>query len=80
MHLSLALATVLPRVESPWPESIGLDFPFAAGGAGGFLAGALVDVTDERRDRWIHRGGLWGFRGGALLYLFCSAVQVVSAL
>jgi hypothetical protein len=32
---------VLPRVEDPWPETVGLGLPFTLAGAGGVLAGVL---------------------------------------
>jgi len=44
---SLVLALLLPRVENPWPETIGIGLPFAIAGAGGVLAGALY-VGDSK--------------------------------
>ncbi len=80
----LALAPLLesaliPRVDNPWPERIGLGFPFAMAGAFGVLASlAAGDADGEERDRAIYRGGLWGFRFGATLYVVALTFQVAS--
>jgi hypothetical protein len=75
---ALFIDAVFPRVEDPWPKSIGLGFPFALAGAGGVLAGAFyADAPSARRDRAVSLGGLWGFRLGAALYLLSLGVQIV---
>lgn len=77
--LELPLAGVFPRVEDPWPESIGLGFPFATAGVGGVLVDlVLAEASDTRRDRGIRLGGLWGFRIGSLFYLASFVVQLAS--
>jgi hypothetical protein len=77
--LWLLAGSFFPRVEDPWPESIGLDFPLAVSGAFGMLAGlAFVDSPAARRDRAIRLGGLVGFIVGTLLYLVSLGVQVSS--
>jgi hypothetical protein len=68
----------LPRVQSPWPESIGLGFPFAMAGAAGVLASRIQpEVLQAERDRAIRVGNLWSFRLGAAFYLLSLAFQVV---
>jgi hypothetical protein len=78
--LALQLAAALPRVESPWPETINIQFPFAC--AGGF--GALVDyfsrdVADDLRARRIRQGGLCGLWVGTAFYALSLSAQVLSA-
>jgi hypothetical protein len=66
---ALLVGLALPRVQNPWPESIGLSFPFSMAGAGGVLAGMIqADASQPERDRAIRVGNLWGFRLGALFY------------
>jgi hypothetical protein len=78
-HL-LVVASFLPRVEDPWPDSIGLELPFAMAGAGGVLTGALY-AGDSKvgRDEAIRNGGLWGFRLGVLVYVLSFLNQLSSA-
>jgi hypothetical protein len=85
----LAVALVLwllegsffPRVENPWPHTIGLGFPVATGGAGGVLAGlAFANAKSEKRDLAIKWGGVIGFLAGSLLYGVSLPAQVVSNL
>jgi hypothetical protein len=72
-------SALVPRVDNPWPERIGLGFPFAMAGAVGVLASlAAGDDDREARDRAIYRGGLWGFRFGAALYVVALMFQVAS--
>jgi hypothetical protein len=67
----------LPRVDDPWPDSIGLGFPFAIGGAAGVLASLVAaDTSQAERDRAIRLGNLWGFRLGAGFYLLSLIFQV----
>ncbi len=78
--LGLGLISLLPRVEDPWPDSIGLGFPFAMAGAGGILAAVMYgESSPQRRDRAVHSGGIWGFRLGALFYFASLLLQVSSA-
>jgi hypothetical protein len=72
-------SAIFPRVDNPWPESIGLGFPFASAGAIGVIGGLLArDATQEERDRATYLGGLWGFRLGAAFYVLALLVQVAS--
>jgi hypothetical protein len=69
----------LPRVQNPWPENIGLGFPFAAAGAAGVLVSMVhTDASQADRDRAIRVGNLWGFRLGGLFYLVSLIFQVAS--
>lgn len=78
LALVFLLGSFFPRIEDPWPETIGLGLPFTVAGAGGVLAGVLfANSLPARRDKWILRLGLWGFRLGAAFYLLSLAVQVV---
>lgn len=76
----LVLASFLPRVENPWPDTIGIELPFAMAGAGGLLAGFLY-AGDSRagRDGVVRSGGLWGFRLGLLFYVLSFLNQVASS-
>lgn len=76
---SLAFLTVsfFPRVEDPWPESIGLGFPFTLAGAGGILASTIcANVPEGQRDRAIRWGGLAGFYFGVGIYFISLLIQV----
>ena len=73
------LASFLPEVEDPWPDKIGIEFLFQAGGAGGWLMDLLeADAPEGDRNRAIRWGGLWGFRIGAGFYVLSLLVQVGS--
>jgi hypothetical protein len=69
MATLVVLAALLPRVENPWPETIGLGFPLSTAGAGGVLAGVLFNEADpRRRDRATRLGAFTGFWLGAVAY------------
>jgi hypothetical protein len=75
----LFLASFLPEVEAPWPEKIGINFLFQAGGAGGWVMDLVeADAPEAERNRAIRWGGLWGFRIGAAFYVLSLLVQVGS--
>jgi len=77
--LVLLVISLLPRVEDPWPSTIGIEFPFTCSSACGIAVAVLfADSPAARRDRAIRRGGVFGFYGGALLYLLSLAVQLGS--
>ncbi len=70
----------LPRVEDPWPDVIGIDFPFTIAGGFGFLASVLYGKgSDAERDEAIRSGGLLGFWLGAIFYFLSLLSQVISA-
>jgi hypothetical protein len=71
------LTSVVPEIEDPLPDRIGLGFPFATAGAGGVLAGIVhSESSAARRDRAINKGGSIGLRLGVLAYLLVLAIQV----
>lgn len=75
----LDLVAALPRVEDPWPKSIGLGFPLSTAGAGGVLANVLwVRRPVAEQNRATNIGGLWGFWAGALFYLLLVVNQLLS--
>jgi len=77
--LLISLASILPRVEDPIPDRIGIGTVFACVGFGGAIAGvAYSAASNAERDRAIRLGGLLGFLGGAGLYLVSLMVQVAS--
>jgi hypothetical protein len=77
----ILVASVIPRVEDPWPASIGLEFPFTMAGVGTVLAGLIyAEASQSRRDRASHKGGLYGFGVGALIYALSLLNQVAFAL
>jgi hypothetical protein len=74
---TLLAGITFPRVQSPWPESIGLGFPFAMAGAAGVLASMIQpEASQAERDRAIRIGNLWGFRSGAAFYILSLIFQV----
>lgn len=78
---ALFLAWLLPEVEDPWPDKIGLEFLFQAGGAGGWIMDlTAVGAPEGDRNRAVRLGGLWGFRIGATFYAFSLLIQVGSTL
>jgi hypothetical protein len=79
LNTALVLASFLPRVEDPWPDTMGLDFLFAAAGAGGVLASVFyAGGSRSDRDEAIRNGGLCGFWLGALFYGLSLLNQVTS--
>lgn len=77
VDIAVAVASLLPRVEDPWPETIGIDFPFAMAGAGGVLKGAFHSGDSKvERDEAIRDGGLLGFWLGVSFYAFSLLNQV----
>jgi hypothetical protein len=77
----LLVLAVLPRVEDPWPNTIGVELPIATAAAGSVLAGVAYSLaTREKRERAIKIGGLSGFCVGGALYFVSLLVQVVSNL
>jgi hypothetical protein len=74
---ALLAGFALPHVQNPWPESIGLGFPFAMAGAAGVFASMVqTGASQAERDRVIRVGNLWGFRLGALFYAVSLIFQI----
>jgi len=71
---------LLPRVEDPIPDTIGVGTIFSAAGAGGVVGlvlGSLVGLSDTQLDAWTRRGVGLGFAGGALVYAVALAGQIL---
>lgn len=71
---------MLPRVEDPVPETIGLGTIFSVAGAGGVLLlvlAAMLGLPDRRRDAWGRRGMTVGFIVGLAVYLIALLVQLL---
>jgi len=76
----LPINALLPRVEDPIPDAIGLGTIFSAAGAGGVLLlvlASLVGLPDRQRDAWGRRGMVGGFLVGSLLYVVALVAQLV---
>jgi hypothetical protein len=77
----LLVPAVLPRVEDPWPDTIGLDLPFALATTAVVLAGVVFSlVAHEKRDRAVTLAAAWGFLLGVLFYVVALVAQLVSSL
>jgi hypothetical protein len=71
---------VLPKVEDPIPNTIGLGSIFTVAGAGGVLLlvlASMLGLPDARRDAWGRRGMTAGFAIGSAIYLLALLVQVL---
>jgi hypothetical protein len=78
---AVLLASALPRVEDPIPESVGLGLLIEKAGAGVVLVGiAFLRASPARREKAINIGGLVGFGFGALVYLIALVVQLFSRI
>jgi hypothetical protein len=79
--LWLLVASVLPRVQDPWPTSIGLGFPFAVAGVAGSLADLVFsESSSARRDRISRKANALGFRAGLAIYGLSLLVQLLSGI
>lgn len=71
---------MLPKVENPIPETIGLDTIVAVGAAMGMAALVLaiaLRLSDEQRDAWSRFGVATGFVLGSGFYLTALVVQLL---
>jgi hypothetical protein len=71
---------VLPKVENPVPETIGLDTIIAIGAAVGMVCLVLsiaLRLPDRRTDALSKLGIAVGFAFGSLFYLFALIVQLL---
>ncbi len=71
---------MLPKVENPIPDTIGLGAIFSLAGAGGVLLlvlTTLLDLPDERRNTWSRHGMVGGFVGGSILYATALLNQIL---
>jgi len=77
----LLVLLVLPRVEDPWPDAIGLGFLTTAAGTGALLALLAFATSDpRRRERAVLLGTVVGFGLGGAFYLVSLAAQLLSDL
>ena len=71
----------LPRVEDPWPDTIGLDFPFMLSGACAALAAIVhFESPPAKRGGAVRKSSLIGFCIGALIYVVSLVNAVGSAI
>jgi hypothetical protein len=71
--------SLFPRVDDPWPDTVGLDLPVIMAGVGGAVASVIyARAPTAERDEAIRYGGLGGFGLGALLYVLALLGQIVS--
>jgi len=78
--LGLSLDALLPRVEDPFPNTIGVGVIFSMAGAGGVIslvAGSMLGASDAKMDLWARRGVVFGFAGGAIFYLAALIGQLL---
>jgi hypothetical protein len=74
------LITLLPRVEDPIPDRIGVGIIFGTAGAGGvvmLVLGSLLGRSADELDAWARRGVSAGFVVGALFYTAALVGQVL---
>lgn len=77
----LLLFAILPRVEDPWPDRIGLGFLATAAGTGALLATLAFAAADaRRRERATLWGTVVGFAVGSAIYLVSLAAQLFSEI
>jgi hypothetical protein len=79
VYVTLGLAAIVPRVEDPWPDTVGVDLPLTLAAAGAALGGVARSLAArEKQERAIKVGGLIGFCAGLALYFVALLVQVGS--
>lgn len=79
VHALAWLESVVPRVENPLPERIGIGFPFTLAGMGSVLGDlARLRGSGRERDRGARVGTAIGFELGALGYATALTVQLLS--
>jgi hypothetical protein len=77
----LLVPAVLPRVEDPWPDAIGIGFPFTTAGGGVVLAGLVfATATSKRRERAMVWGSVVGFGIGIAFHVVALVAQVIAGL
>lgn len=72
--------SLLPRVEDPIPDTIGMGIIFSMAGAGGVIMlvlGSVLGVSAAELDAWARRGVSMGFAAGVLFYAAALAGQVL---
>jgi hypothetical protein len=77
---SAPLVSLLPRVEDPIPDTIGVGFIFSMAGAGGVVMlvfGSMLGMSAAELDAWARRGVSIGFMAGAFLYAAALVEQIL---
>jgi hypothetical protein len=78
--LGYLLIPILPRVEDPIPDTIGVGFIFSTAGAGGVVVlvlGSMLGLSGAELDAWARRGVSAGFALGTLFYATALAGQLL---
>ncbi|HEX3610022.1 MAG TPA: hypothetical protein VHU14_10210 [Solirubrobacterales bacterium] len=76
----IPLVSLLPRVENPIPDTIGVGIIFSMAGAGGvvmLVLGSMLGASAAELDAWARRGVSMGFAAGTLFYVAALAGQVL---
>jgi hypothetical protein len=74
------LVSLLPRVEDPIPDMIGVGFIFSMAGAGGVVMlvfGSMLGLSASELDAWARRGVSMGFVAGTLFYAAALVGQIL---
>lgn len=72
---------LLPSIDNPLPDSIGLGFPFTMAGAFGVFVGTVLpEGSAEWRDPAIRRAGRLGFLFGGGVYVLSLVNQLTFQL
>lgn len=74
------LVSLLPRVEDPIPDTIGVGFIFSMAGAGGVVMvvlGSMLGMSATELETWARRGVSMGFVTGALFYAAALIGQIL---
>jgi hypothetical protein len=74
------LVSLLPRVEDPIPNTIGVGIIFSMAGAGGvvmLVLGSMLGMSAAELDAWARRGVSMGFVAGALFYAAALIGQIL---
>jgi hypothetical protein len=74
------LVSLLPRVEDPIPDTIGMGIIFSMAGAGGvvmLVLGSMLGLSAAELDAWARRGVSTGFVAGALFYTAALVGQIL---
>jgi hypothetical protein len=81
LGLDFLTGPLFPEVENPWPDTIGLEFPFGLAAAFAVVAGVVNPGGSKLdRDRAINWAGVAGFLLGIAIYLIALASQIVSSI
>lgn len=78
LHALIWLVSLIPRAESPLPDSVGPTLPFAMAGGGGMI-GRLVrpGANVVQRDQFVRRWSFLGLWLGVGFYGFVVTHQLL---